>query len=71
LFLYYYSYPRLLHIDVKKWRLDRRPQDPSIHRRRHSAFRLETRALGPPVVTFEEGARSWWGLRVYPWLSPF
>jgi hypothetical protein len=32
-FFYYYGYPSLLNIDAKKWSLDRRLQDPSIHRR--------------------------------------
>jgi hypothetical protein len=56
--LYYYGYLRLLNIDVKKWSLDRRTWDPSIHRRWHHAFHLETGTLRPPVVTFAERARS-------------
>jgi hypothetical protein len=41
--LFHYGFSRLLNIDVKKWSLDRRPWDPSIHRRWHLTFHLETR----------------------------
>jgi hypothetical protein len=71
LLLYYYGYPRLLNIVVKKWNLDRRARDPSIHRRWHPTFHLEMGALRPPVVTFAEVASSQWGLGLYPGLSPF
>jgi hypothetical protein len=47
--------PRLLNIDAKKWSLDRRPQNPSIHRRWYPTFHLEMGALRPPVVTFQRG----------------
>jgi hypothetical protein len=40
LLFYYYGNLRLLNIDVKKWSLDRRLQDPLIHRRWHPTFHL-------------------------------
>jgi hypothetical protein len=55
----------------KMWSLDRRPWNPSIHRKWHSTFHLEMGALRPPVVTFAERAGSQWGLRLFPGLSPF
>jgi hypothetical protein len=38
--LYYYGYLRPANIDVKKWSLDGKPQNPSIHWRWHPAFHL-------------------------------
>jgi hypothetical protein len=70
-YLYCYCYLRLLNTDVKKWSLDKRPQNPSIHRGWHLTYHLEMEVLRPPVVTFAEGARSWWGLGLSPRLSPF
>jgi hypothetical protein len=67
--LYYYGYPRLLNIGVKKWSLDRRPQDLSIHKRWHLTFCLETGELRPPVVTFAAGTGSQWGARDVPLLG--
>jgi hypothetical protein len=51
---------RLLNINAKKWSVDR-GWDPSIHRRWHFTFHLETGALRPPVVTFVERVGSWLG----------
>jgi hypothetical protein len=53
----YYARP----IDVKKWSLERRACDTSIHRRWHPPFHLEMGALRPPVVTFSEKAGFLWG----------
>jgi hypothetical protein len=58
-------------MDVKKWSLGRRPRDPSIRRRWHPAFHLETGALRPPVVTFAERAGSQREVGLSPGLSPF
>jgi hypothetical protein len=69
--LYQYGYLRLLNIDTKKWHLDRRSQDPSIHRRWHPTFHLEMGALRPPVVTFAERVGSLWRLGLSPRLFPF
>jgi hypothetical protein len=71
LLIYCYGYQRLLNIDVKKWILDRRPWNPSFHRRWYPTFHLEMGALRFPVVTFAERARSQWGLGLSPGLSPF
>jgi hypothetical protein len=68
--LSYQDYPELLNLDVKNWSLDRRPWDPSTHRRWLSIFHLEMGALRPPVVTFAERTRSQWGLGLSPRLSP-
>jgi hypothetical protein len=51
--------------------MDRRPQDPSIHRRWHPTFHLEMRALRPSVVTFAERAGSQLGTGLSPKLTPF
>jgi hypothetical protein len=64
LLLYYYGFLRVFNIEVKKWSLDRRPQDPSIHRRWHPAFCLEIGALRPLWVIFAEEAKSQWGWAV-------
>jgi hypothetical protein len=45
--------------------------DPSINRRWHLTFHLETGALRPPVVTFVERAGSWLGTGLSPELFPF
>jgi hypothetical protein len=70
LLLYYYGYPKLLNIDVKKWSLDRRSWDLSIHRRWCPTFHPEMGAFRPPVVTFANRERSQWGMGP-PGLSPF
>jgi hypothetical protein len=60
---------RLLNIDAKNCSVVR-GQDPSIHRRWHLAFHLETGALTPPVNTFGERAGSQLGAGLTPRLSP-
>jgi hypothetical protein len=71
LLLCHYGYSRLLNIHVKKWSLDSRPWDPSIHRRWHPAFHLEMGALRPPVVTLAERAGLWRVVGLSPGLFPF
>jgi hypothetical protein len=55
LLLYYYDYLRLLNIDVKKWSLVRRLQDPPIHRSWHPTFHQEMGTLRPPGLPLQGG----------------
>jgi hypothetical protein len=69
--LYHDGYPRLLNINTKKWSLDRRPQDPTIHRRWHPPFHLETGDLDLQWLPLQRGQGPSWGLGLSSWLSPF
>jgi hypothetical protein len=62
-FFYYYGYPRLLNIDFKKWSLDRKLQDPSIHRRWHPTFCLEKGHLDLQWLLLQraQGLSGGWG----------